>query len=296
MNTLTACQAGSLGTGGLDTFYFLKMHGCGNDYIFFDCFKKEIAEPESLSKRLSDRHKGIGSDGIVLILPSKTADAKMRMFNADGSEAGMCGNAIRCVGKYLYESGIVKKPHMEIETLSGIKILELAIIDGIVNSVRVDMGQAYLKPEDIPVNLVGESIIGRQVNIGGKKYEITCVSMGNPHAVIFHDDIDHFDLPVVGPLIECAKIFPKRVNLEVAHIVSRNNIRMRVWERGSGETMACGTGACAVAVAAVLMGYCDKDTDIQIQLKGGVLTIKYTDEAVYMTGSCEKVFEGMVAI
>lgn len=284
--------------GGLGTFYFIKMHGCGNDYVFFDYFDNAALffEPESLARRLSDRHKGVGSDGIVLILPSQTADAKMRMFNADGSESGMCGNAIRCVGKYLYESGRAVKNNLEIETLSGIKKLEIVILDGIVKSVRVNMGHAYLKPEEIPVNLVGESIIGREVVIAGQKYEITCVNMGNPHAVIFHDDIDHFDLLVVGPLIECAKIFPKRVNFEVAQIVSRNNIRMRVWERGSGETMACGTGACAVAVAAVLMGYCDKDTDIQVQLKGGVLTVKFTDEAVYMTGNCEKVFEGAIVI
>jgi len=292
------CQAppGNQNVGGLGTFSFVKMHGCGNDYVYFDCFETELPEPESLARRFSDRHKGIGSDGVVLILPSEKADAKMRMFNADGSESGMCGNAIRCVGKYLYESGRAVKPQLEIETLSGIKILELVIIDGVVNSARVDMGAASLKPEEIPVQLVGESIIGRSVNIDGQRYEITCVNMGNPHAVTFHDDIDHFDLPVIGPLIECAKIFPQRVNFEVAHIVSRNNIRMRVWERGSGETMACGTGACAVAVAAVLMGYCDKDTDIQVQLKGGVLTVKYTDETVYMTGGCEKVFEGTVAI
>jgi carbamoyl-phosphate synthase large subunit len=218
------------------------------------------------------------------------------MFNADGSESGMCGNAIRCVGKYLYESGRVQKPQMKIETLSGIKFLELAIMDGLVNSVRVDMGCANLKPESIPVNLVGESVIGRVVNIAGNRCEITCVNMGNPHAVIFQDDIEQYDLAMTGPLIECAKIFPERVNFEVAHIVSRNNIRMRVWERGSGETMACGTGACAVAVAAVLMGYCDKDADIAVQLKGGVLTIKYTDETVYLTGGCEKVFEGTIAI
>jgi carbamoyl-phosphate synthase large subunit len=298
MNKAQACQAptGNQNAGGLGTFSFVKMHGCGNDYVYFDCFDTELPEPELLARRLSDRHKGIGGDGIVLILPSRKADAKMRMFNADGSESGMCGNAIRCVGKYMYESGKAAKPQLQIETLSGVKSLELVILDETVNSVRVDMGQAYLKPEEIPVELVGETIIGRSVHIDGQRYEITCVNMGNPHAVIFHDDIDHFDLPVVGPLIECAKIFPKRVNFEVAHIVSRNNIRMRVWERGTGETMACGTGACAVAVAAVLMGYCDKDTEIQVQLKGGVLTVKYTDEAVFMTGSCEKVFEGTIQI
>jgi len=297
-NKISSCQAGSAksNAGELGTFSFVKMHGCGNDYVFFDCFETEIAEPESLSRRLSDRNKGIGGDGIILILPSLVADAKMLMFNADGSAAAMCGNAIRCVGKYLYESGRAVKQNLEIETLVGIKLLELVIFDGIVNSVRVNMGQANLKPEEIPVDLVGDSIIGREVKINGYKYEITCVSMGNPNAVIFHDDIDHFELNEKGPLVECAKIFPKRTNFEVAQIVSRNNIRMRVWSRGAGEVMACGTGACAAAVAAVLMGYCDKDMDITVQLKGGVLTIKYTDDAVYMTGGCEKVFEGAVAI
>ncbi|MCL1843996.1 MAG: diaminopimelate epimerase [Defluviitaleaceae bacterium] len=294
-NTPKMCQEAK---GNLGIFKFIKMHGCGNDYVYFDGFERDFSGVDigALARRFSDRHKGIGSDGVVLIEQSGKADAKMRMFNADGSESGMCGNAIRCVGKFMYESGKAVKPHMEIETLSGVKMLEIAAIDGVVNSVRVDMGAANLKPEDIPVDLVGESIIGRRVTVDGQKFEITCVSMGNPHAVIFHDDIDHFDLPLIGPLMETAKIFPQKVNLEVAQIVSRNNIRMRVWERGSGETMACGTGACAVAVAAVLMGYCDKDTDIQVQVKGGVLTIKYTDDTVYMTGSCERVFEGEILI
>ncbi|MCL1846219.1 MAG: diaminopimelate epimerase [Defluviitaleaceae bacterium] len=279
-------------------FRFIKMHGCGNDYIFFDCFDQEISDPEAASRKLSDRNKGIGGDGIILICPpsdSNKADAKMLMYNADGTSAAMCGNAIRCVGKYLYESGRAAKNTLEIETLVGIKILELIILDGVVNSVRVNMGRADLRPDAIPVDLVGDSIIGREVKISGYKYEITCVSMGNPNAVIFNDDIDHFEMEKIGPIIECAKIFPERTNFEVAQIISRNNIRMRVWNRGAGETMACGTGACSAAVAAVLMGYCDKDTDITVQLRGGVLTVKYTDDAVYMTGGCEKVFEGEIA-
>lgn len=278
---------------------FIKMHGCGNDYIFFDCFNQEIPDPETLSRKLSDRNKGIGGDGIILICPpsdSNIADAKMLMYNADGTSAAMCGNAIRCVGKYLYESGRVPKQTQKIETLVGIKILELIILDGIVNSVRVNMGAASLSPAEIPVNLVGDSIIGREVKIDGVKYEITCVSMGNPNAVIFIDDIDHFEMEKIGPIIECAKIFPERANFEAAQIISRNNIRMRVWNRGAGETMACGTGACSAAVAAVLMGYCDKDTDIQVQVQGGVLTVKYTDDTVYMTGGCEKVFVGEIAV
>ena len=282
-------EAGSHGT-----FSFIKMHGCGNDYIYFDCFAREIAEPHVLARRLSDRNKGVGGDGIILILPSQEADATMRMFNADGSESGMCGNAIRCVGKYLYESGRVTKTHMDIETLSGVKSLELGIFEGEVTAVRVDMGAARLLPTDIPVSLPGDSVIGREVTVSNQKHEITCVSIGNPHAVIFHEDIDHFDLDIVGPMFQKATIFPEKINLEVAQIVSRNNLRMRVWERGTGETMACGTGACAVAVAATLMGYCDKDTDIQVQVKGGVLTIRYTDETIYMTGDCVKVFEGTI--
>ncbi|MCL1878588.1 MAG: diaminopimelate epimerase [Defluviitaleaceae bacterium] len=282
-----------------DMLKFVKMHGCGNDYVFFDCFDQQISEPETLSRKISDRNKGVGGDGIILICPpsdSTVADAKMLMFNADGTAAAMCGNAIRCVGKYLYESGRAAKSTLKVETLVGVKILELIILDGVVNSVRVNMGRAELKPGEIPVDLVGDSIIGREVKIAGYKYEITCVSMGNPNVVIFNDDIDHFEMEKIGPTIECAKIFPERANFEVAQIISRNNIRMRVWNRGAGETMACGTGACSAAVAAVLMGYCDKDTDITVQVRGGVLTVKYTDDAVYMTGGCEKVFEGEMAI
>ena len=279
---------------------FVKMHGCGNDYIYVDAFSLDI-QPDALLKILYDRnlchrHTGIGGDGFVLILPSQSADAKMRMFNPDGSESGMCGNAIRCVGKYLYESKRVAKTHMVIETLSGDKRLDLVEENEIITAVRVDMGQAKLTPEEIPVNLVGEAIVGRGVNITSQPYEITCVNMGNPHTVIFHEDIDHFDLHTIAPLFEHADIFPERTSIEVAQMVSRNNIRMRVWERGTGETMACGTGACAVAVAAVLMGYCDRDADICVQLKGGDLIVKYTDETVYMTGECVRVFEGIVKI
>ncbi|MCL1884178.1 MAG: diaminopimelate epimerase [Defluviitaleaceae bacterium] len=298
MNNKNSCQAISANNNAVElgTFSFIKMHGCGNDYIFFDCFDKEISDPEPLARKLSDRNKGIGGDGLILIMPSDEADAKMLMYNADGSSAAMCGNAIRCVGKYLYESGKVKKQSLTVETLVGVKLLELVILDELVISVRVNMGHADLLPEEIPVKLSGESIIGREVTIDGYKCEITCVGMGNPNAVVFHDDIDHFDLAEKGPAMECAKIFPKRTNFQIAQFVSRNNIRMRVWSRGAGEVMACGTGACAAAVAAVLMGYCDKDTEIHVQQKGGVLTVKYTDEAVYMTGSCEKVFEGTVFI
>lgn len=275
---------------------FIKMHGCGNDYIYINCFDTIINSPESLSVLLSDRHTGVGGDGIVLILPSAVADAKMRMFNLDGSEGGMCGNAIRCVGKYLYDNGIVRKPQLSIETRNGVRELFVSAKNGAVSSVKVDMGQAELRPEIIPVNLTGENVIAKPVKIGGGEYTITCVSMGNPHSVIFRDDVDDLDLHKIGPLFENHSLFPDRVNTEFVEVVGRNHLKMRVWERGSGETQACGTGACASAVAAVLNGYCDKGTDIKVQLRGGELVINYTDETVYMTGECKKVFDGMVEI
>jgi len=287
---------------------FTKMQGCGNDYIYINCIDTadtngmEINSPESLSVYLSDRHFGVGGDGIVLILPSEVADAKMRMFNLDGSEGKMCGNAIRCVAKYLYDNGIVKKEEMTIETLSGIKELYLFTQNGTVSKVKVNMGKAELRPEKIPVSLEGESIINRKVSINGKEYGITCVSMGNPHAVVFFDEeinevaLDNLKLDELGPHFENNEIFPERVNTEFVKVLERNRLKMRVWERGSGETLACGTGACASAVAAVLNGYCDKDTDIKVELLGGELTIRYTDDAVYMTGDCKKVFEGTVEI
>lgn len=275
---------------------FTKMQSCGNDYIYINCFDTEINSPESLSVFLSDRHYGVGSDGIVLILPSDKADARMRMFNLDGSEGRMCGNAIRCVAKYLYDNNIVRKKDMAIETMSGIKRLKLYTQNGLVSSVRVDMGKAELNPKSIPVNLPGESIIARNVFIGDKEYSITCVSMGNPHCVVFCGDVDLLKLSEIGPLFEHNPLFPDRVNTEFVQVIGENNIKIRVWERGSGETMACGTGACAAAVASVLNGYCKKDEDILVQLLGGDLIIRYTDNTVYMTGDCKKVFDGEVEI
>ncbi|HHW31201.1 MAG TPA: carbamoyl-phosphate synthase large subunit [Clostridiaceae bacterium] len=275
---------------------FTKMQGCGNDYIYINCFEREINCPESLSVALSDRHFGIGSDGIVLICKSDVADAKMRMFNLDGSEGKMCGNAIRCVAKYLYDNGIVKKSEMTIETLSGIKTLKNNTKNGLVSSVRVDMGRAELEPSKIPVLLQGESVINEPVEVSGKLYHITCVSMGNPHAVVFSHEIDHLNLKEIGPLFENHQLFPERVNTEFVKVIDNNTLKMRVWERGSGETLACGTGACAAAVAAVLNGYCNKGEDIRVLLLGGELIINYTDERVYMTGDCHKVFEGVVEI
>jgi len=276
---------------------FTKMHGCGNDYIYFNCFDKEtcdrVSAPVSLAPVLSDRHTGIGGDGIVLIMPSETADAKMLMYNIDGSSA-MCGNAIRCVGKYLYDNGIVSKESITIETPSGFKYLTLFTENGLVTSVKVNMGAAILLPKLIPVDLPGENVVAAPVTIGGQEYAITCVSMGNPHAVVFCEGVDELPLHTVGPQFEYNALFPERVNTEFVHVLGRNLLKMRVWERGSGETQACGTGACAVGVASVLNGYCDKDCDITVKLPGGDLIIKYTDEAVFMTGPCIKVFDGVM--
>lgn len=275
---------------------FTKMHGCGNDYIFFNCFDNTLDNPEVLAATLSHRHKGIGGDGIVLIMPSDIADAKMRMFNADGSEGLMCGNSIRCVGKFLFDYDIVQKTEMEIETLSGVRKLTLNIKEGKAVSATADMGRAELAPENIPVNLTGSMIVARQINLGGKLYEITCVSMGNPHAIIFHDDIEHFDMHTVVSKMEESGLFPEGVNLGLVKVDGRNNMQMRVWERGTGETMASGTGACAAAVAAVLMGYADKYTDINIAVKGGELTVTYTAETVYLAGDCVLIYEGAIKL
>lgn len=278
---------------------FTKMQGIGNDYIYCSTFDQEISNPEALAVRLSDRHFGIGGDGIILVCPSKVADAKMKMYNLDGSEGKMCGNGIRCVGKFLYDHGMVdinEKDEITIETLSGIKKLKAYTSGGKVNRLRVDMGKAILEPKEIPVLLDGDKVVDRPVEIAGKNYNITCVSMGNPHCVVFMDDIDNLDIETVGPEFENDKLFPERVNTEFVTVLDDHTIKMRVWERGSGETWACGTGACAVAVAACENGFCKKGEDIKIKLKGGDLIINYTDETVYMTGNAEKVFEGEVEV
>ena len=273
---------------------FIKMHGAGNDYIYFDCLREELSEPARLAVRLSDRHTGIGGDGIVLICASGIADAKMRMFNADGSEGKMCGNAIRCVGKYLYESGAVNKTDISVETLSGVKYLRLYAENGKVRSVRVDMGAAVFAPGRSPVLLEGDSVVDRAVNIADKNYRITCVSMGNPHCVVFEDP-DAVELEKIGPLFENDRLFPERINTEFVQKIGPNSLKMRVWERGSGETMACGTGACASAAAAVACGLCERGKDISVQLRGGTLTVN-VGETVYMTGPAEIVFTGEVEI
>ena len=275
---------------------FTKMHGCGNDYIYFNCMDKELDNPEQLSIMLSDRHFSIGGDGIIMICHSDVADARMRMFNADGSEGKMCGNATRCIGKYLYDNGIVKKDKISLETLSGIKYLDLTVENGKVKLVSVDMGKAILAPSEIPVTLSGDVAVNVLHTVNGKDYNITCVSMGNPHCVVFGGDPDEIELEKIGPCFENDPIFPERVNTEFAQIIDEHTIKMRVWERGSGETLACGTGACATAVAAVLCGYCKKGEDITLKLRGGELIINYTDERVLMTGPAAVSFTGEVEI
>ena len=272
---------------------FVKMQGAGNDYIYFDCFGGEPEDIPALAVRLSDRHKGIGGDGLVLICRSDVADARMRMFNADGSEGNMCGNAIRCVGKYLYDENVCRKEELSVETKSGIKYLRLYIENGKVRRVRVDMGKADFDPKSLPVLLEGEAV-DRPVKIAGGLHRITCVSMGNPHCVLFEDP-DGADLERIGPLFENDPLFPERVNTEFVKVIGKNALKMRVWERGSGETMACGTGACAAAAAACACGKCDAAQDILVQLRGGDLVI-HVGETVFMTGEAEKVFSGEVEI
>ncbi len=277
---------------------FTKMQGCGNDYIYFDCVRgKDIEDPNSLAIRLSDRHFGIGGDGIILICKSDVADAKMRMFNLDGSEGKMCGNGIRCVAKYCYDNKIVTKKEFHIDTLSGIKDIKVVEEEnGIAKMISVGMGKAILTPKDIPVTLDGETIVSRDVNVGGKDYKITCVSMGNPHCVTFVDDVTKIEIEKIGPQFENNEIFPERVNTEFIQIIDNKTLKMRVWERGSGETWACGTGACASAVAACLNGYCKEGDEITVKLLGGDLKIKYEKGYVTMTGAAETVFEGCVEI
>lgn len=273
---------------------FSKMHGTGDDYIFFNNQCGIITCPESFAIAFSDRHKGIGGDGIVLLENSEIADAKMRIFNIDGSEGKMAGNSIRCLGKYLYDNGIVQKENMKIETASGIKTLKLFTRNGKVSSVAVNMGKAEFSPSLIPVSLSGDKIISREMEIGKKQYKITCLSVGNPHCVVFVDNTNKIDLEKTGPQFEANEIFPERVNTEFVRIVNSRTLKMRVWERGNGETPACGTGACAAVAAAVENGFCKKGEDITVKLNGGDLLVNYTDEGITLTGDCNLVFTGEI--
>ena len=273
---------------------FSKMHGTGDDYIFFNNQCGIITCPESFAIEFTDRHKGIGGDGIVLIEESEIADARMRIFNIDGSEGKMAGNAIRCVGKFLYDNNIVKKEQMSIETASDIKALSLFTRNGKVSSVTVDMGKAELEPHRIPVNLEGEKIISTPAVIGNQEYKINCCAVGNPHCVVFVDNVDKVNLPDIGPQFETAEIFPERINTEFVRVVNETTLKMRVWERGNGETQACGTGACAAVICAVENGYCNKGENITVKVKGGDLIVNYTDEKVTLTGDCNLVYKGEI--
>ncbi|MBO5558271.1 carbamoyl-phosphate synthase large subunit [Ruminococcus sp.] len=281
------------------TLHFTKMHGCGNDYVYFNCFDRMIDNPEGFALNLSDRHFGVGGDGVILVCRSKVADGRMRMFNLDGSEGRMCGNGIRCVAKFMRDNGLVDRDRMTIETLSGIIKVKLSRHYGEVNGATVDMGAAILEPERIPCTLPADEngrVVDREVEIAGEKHRVTCVSMGNPHCIVFMNNIDDMEIEKIGPKFEHDPIFPERVNTEFIKVIDSHTLKMRVWERGSGETFACGTGACAAVVAAVLNGYCPMNEEVTVMLRGGNLTIRYTEDTVYMTGEAVTVFEGDIRV
>lgn len=272
---------------------FTKMQGIGNDYVYVNCLRETIENPSELAKKISDRHYGVGSDGLIMINPSDKADFEMEMYNADGSRGEMCGNGIRCVAKYVYDYGLTEKTSISVETLAGIKYLDLTVEDGKVVLVKVDMGKPMLRPEEVPVVSEKEEVIDEPITVDGQEYRMTCVSMGNPHAVVFIDqDVKEFPLETVGVKFENHERFPKRVNTEFVNVLDRHTAQMRVWERGSGETLACGTGACAVAVACALNGL--TEDEVTVKLLGGDLQIKWDREknTVYMTGPAEVVFDG----
>jgi len=272
---------------------FTKMQGLGNDYVYVNCFKEKIDNPPELARRISDRHFGVGSDGLIMINPSDKADFEMEMYNADGSRGEMCGNGIRCVAKYVYDYGLTDKTHISVETLGGIKYLDLTVEEGKVKMVKVDMGKPELEPLKIPVKASGDKAVDEPILVGGEEYRMTCVSMGNPHAVIFIGcDVREFPLEEIGPKFENHERFPNRVNTEFVRVIDRRTAEMRVWERGSGETLACGTGACAVAVACALNGF--TEDEVTVRLLGGDLQIRWDREkdTVFMTGPAEVVFDG----
>lgn len=275
---------------------FTKMHGIGNDYVYVNCFQEQVADPGRTAVFVSDRHFGIGSDGLILIKPSKTADFMMDMYNADGSQGAMCGNGIRCVAKYVYDYGLTDQTDISIETKSGIKYLHLTIEQGKVAFVRVDMGAPILEPAKIPVISQKDRVVDEPVTVDGKTYQMTAVSMGNPHTVVYMEDVQGLKIEEIGPGFENHPCFPDRVNTEFVRIIDRHTVEMRVWERGSGETLACGTGACAVAVASILNGY--TEDEVIVKLLGGDLKIEWDRKAdrVYMTGPASVVFDGEITL
>lgn len=275
---------------------FTKMHGIGNDYVYVNCFEESVKNPAEVSKFVSDRHFGIGSDGLILISPSAIADFRMNIYNADGSQAEMCGNGIRCVAKYVYDYGLTDKTEISVETLAGIKYLRLQIENGKVASVEVNMGAPILEPKEIPVAVEESPVVNVPVEVKGKIYHMTCVSMGNPHAIIFMNNVKDLDIAAIGPYFENHTVFPKRTNTEFVEVLDRNTVNMRVWERGSDETLACGTGACATTVACILN---DKtENEVTVHLLGGDLKIRWDREAnqVYMTGPATVVFDGEITL
>ena len=275
---------------------FTKMHGCGNDYVYVNLFEEQIENPAKVSIAVSDRHFGIGSDGLITIGASEIADFRMRIYNADGSEAEMCGNGIRCVAKYVYDHKLTDKTEITVETGAGVKTLQLTVEDDKVTLVRVDMGEPILTPDEIPVVADGDRVVDEPIVVDDKEWCMTCVSMGNPHAVVFVDDVAHFELEKYGPLFENHVRFPKRTNTEFVQIISRNEAIMRVWERGSAETWACGTGTCATVMACILNGL--TDNDVLVHLRGGDLRIVYDEKSnhVFMTGPATEVFEGEIQL
>ena len=275
---------------------FTKMHGCGNDYVYVNLFEEQIGDPAKVSIAVSDRHFGIGSDGLITIGPSEIADFRMRIYNADGSEAEMCGNGIRCVAKYVYDHKLTDKAEITVETGAGVKTLQLTAEDDKVTLVRVDMGEPILTPDEIPVVADGDRVVDEPIVVDDKEWRMTCVSMGNPHAVVFVDDVAHFELEKYGPIFENHVRFPKRTNTEFVQIVSRNEAIMRVWERGSAETWACGTGTCATVMACILNGL--TDNEVLVHLRGGDLRIAYDAKSnhIFMTGPATEVFEGEIQL
>ena len=275
---------------------FTKMHGCGNDYVYFDCTKEEIKDESAAAIALSDRHFGIGGDGIIIIKKGKKADFEMVMYNADGSRGAMCGNGIRCVAKYVYDNGLTDKESISIESMGAVKYIDVTVENGKVVSARVDMGAPILEAKKIPVICDGDRAIALPITVDGREYKMTCVSMGNPHAVVFIENSPkEFPLEKIGPLFENNTVFPDRTNTEFIRVIDSKNLEMRVWERGSGETLACGTGACASAVAAILNGY--TDNDVTVHLLGGDLKISWSgneSDSVFMTGPATTVFEGEI--
>ena len=273
---------------------FTKMHGIGNDYVYVNCLQEKVEDPSGTARKISDRHFGIGSDGLILIKPSEKADFQMDMYNADGSKGAMCGNGIRCVAKYVYDYGLTDKTSISVETGSGIKYLDLTVENNKVTMVKVDMGEPDLTASHIPIKAQTEQVIDEPIEVDGKTYRITGVSMGNPHGVVFLDDIDSLDIEKIGPSFENHVRFPDRINTEFVQLDNRSHVRMRVWERGSGETLACGTGACAVAVACVVNGLTQRE--VTVSLRGGDLKICWDekDGHVYMTGPATVVFDGEI--